>query len=573
MTVEFTPALILILGAVLVPLIPAGWPRGVYMLALPALALLQILGLPHGEMGQVTLFGLELTTLRVDRLSLLFSYVFLIAAVLGVIFSLHLRDAVQQTTALIYAGGALGIVFAGDLATLLIFWETIAFSSVFLVFARGDEAAYRAGMRSLIFQLASGLLLLAGVLVHHQATGSLAFDRLGLEAPGGWLILLAFGIKAAFPLLHGWLQDSYPEGTVTGAVFLSAFTTKAAIYALARGFPGTEILVPIGVAMTAFPIFYAVIENDLRRVLAYSLINQLGFMVVGIGIGTELALNGAAAHAFAHIIYKGLLFMSMGAVLFRVGTVNGSDLGGLYKSMPWTTGFCIVGAASISAFPLFSGFVAKSLIISAAMKEQQFWVWLTLLFASAGVFHHAGIKVPFFAFFAHDQGKRCREAPLNMLVAMGLASALCILLGVAPGLLYGLLPYATTYEPYTAEHVVTQLQLLLYSALAFVVLMRTGVYPAELRSTNLDVDWLWRRPGRRLAVAGMDALAAGWRGFVGGVLQVIGLAVAAVKRQSHPGGALGRTWPTGRMAFWTTAMLAAYLLILSLERGRLAAGG
>src|SRR5690606_35873861 len=250
--------------------------------------------------------------------------------------------------------------------------------------------------------------------------------------------------------------DAYPEATVTGTVWLSAFTTKLAIYALARGYAGTEILVPIGAAMTAFPIFYAVIENDLRRVLAYSLNNQLGFMVVGLGIGSEVALNGTAAHAFCHILYKALLFMSMGAVLFRVGTVKGSELGGLYKSMPWTTGFCIVGAASISAFPLFSGFVSKSLIISAAMDEGYFWTWLVLLFASAGVFHHSGIKIPYFAFFAHDSGKRCEEAPLNMLIAMGITAALCIGLGVMPNLLYSILPFAVNYHPYSLEHVVTQ---------------------------------------------------------------------------------------------------------------------
>jgi multicomponent Na+:H+ antiporter subunit D len=564
MIAEVSPALVLILGALLVPLTPQGWIRGAYMLALPALAGVQVLMLPSGEFGQVELFGLSLTTLRMDELSRPFSYVFLIAAGLSITYALHLRDTIQQVAGLVYAGGALGVVFAGDLITLLVFWETIALASVVLVFARRDEAAYRAGMRALLFQLGSGVLLLAGVLIHYRATGSLTFDALGLDAPGGPLILLAFGVKAAFPLLHGWLQDSYPEGTVTGTVFLSAFTTKAAIYALARGFPGTEILVPIGAVMTAFPIFYAVIENDLRRVLAYSLINQLGFMVVGIGIGTELALNGAVAHAFAHIIYKGLLFMSMGAVLFRVGTIKGSELGGLYKSMPWTTAFCIVGAASISAFPLFSGFVAKSMIISAAMEQDRFGLWLVLLFASAGVFHHAGIKVPFFAFFAHDSGKRCAEAPLNMLVAMGIASLACIAIGVLPGPFYSLLPFQVDYHVYSLEHVTTQVQLLLWSALAFTVLMRTGIYPPELRSTNLDVDWLYRRPGRDSLVALSAGAAAAWRGIARGVLAGAGLVNATIERLQQPSGQLAQSWPTGRMAFWITVMLAAYLLFFYL---------
>ncbi len=560
---EFQPGLILILGAALVPLLK-GPLRAAYMLALPVAAFAYLLTLPQGEFGGLLLSNLQLVTLRVDKLSQLFGYIFLIAALLCVIYSLHLKDTAQHVAGLIYAGGALGAVFAGDLATLFVHWEVIAIASVFLIWSSRTEQSYRAGMRYLLIQIGSGVLLLAGTLIHYQATGSLAFGRLGLDAPGGWLIFLAFGIKAAFPLLHSWLPDAYPEATPTGTVLLSAFTTKVAIYALARAFPGTEILIPIGTAMAAFPIFYAVIENDLRRVLAYSLNNQLGFMVVGIGIGTDLALNGAVAHAFADILFKGLLFMSMGAVLFRTGTVKGSELGGLYKSMPWTTGFCIVGAASISAFPLFSGFVTKSMIMSAAMEQGHFWTWIVLLFASAGVFHHAGIKIPYFAFFAHDSGKRCAEAPVNMLVAMGAAAALCIGIGCFPGFFYSLLPFQATYHPYTLDHVVAQVQLLFLSALAFTILMRTGIYPPELRSVNLDSDWLYRRVGRRLLFGIRGAADAAWAGLVRGLGHGYAAVIAKVHRHHGPDGLLARPWPAGVMAFWTTVMLAAYLVLFYL---------
>jgi multicomponent Na+:H+ antiporter subunit D len=245
--------------------------------------------------------------------------------------------------------------------------------------------------------------------------------------------------------------------------------------------------------MTCFPIFYAVIENDLRKVLAYSLINQLGFMVCGIGIGTALAMNGAVAHAFNDVIFKGLLFMTMGAVLTRVGHVNGSNLGGLHKTMPKTTLFCIVGAASISAFPLFSGFVSKSMVMAAMIEAGHDYLWLMLLFASAGVFHHAGIKIPFFAFFAHDSGLRPKEAPTNMLVAMGIAASLCIIIGSYPEMLYQLLPWESDYKPYDITHTLTQLQLLAFSALAFVWLNKQGLYPPELKSVNLDVEFLYRK--------------------------------------------------------------------------------
>jgi multicomponent Na+:H+ antiporter subunit D len=560
MIAELPPGLLLIFGGLLVPLLPARL-RPILMIVLPIVAFAHLLTLPHGEFGHLHWMGLSLVTLRVDKLSLLFGYVFLLAAFLGGLYALHVRDTVQQSAGLIYSGSALCALFAGDLMTLFIFWEGIAIASVFLIWSSRTERAYGAGMRYLVIQIGSGLLLLAGILVHYRQTGSLAFGAIGLDSPGAVLIFLAFGIKCAFPLLHTWLPDAYPEATVSGTVLLSSFTTKVAVYALARGFAGTEILVPIGAAMTAFPIFYAVIENDLRRVLAYSLNNQLGFMVVGIGIGTDLALNGAVAHAFADILFKGLLFMSMGAVLFRVGTVKGSELGGLYKSMPWTASFCLIGAASISAFPLFSGFVTKSMVITAAMEGGYFWTWVVLLFASAGVFHHAGIKIPYFAFFAHDSGKRCLEAPGHMLAAMAIAAVFCVGIGTFPMLLYSLLPFQAEYQPYSLDHVVGQVQLLFLSALAFTLLMRTGIYPPELRSINLDFDWLYRKPGRNLALALGHSAEWAWRSLAAAATRTTLKATGAIEHHYGPRGSLARPWPTGSMAFWTTVMLAAYLVL------------
>ena len=557
---EVSPGLILILGAVLVPLL-RGRLRAAYMLALPVLAFVHLLNLPYGDLGQINVLGLPLVTLRIDRLSTIFGYIFLIASFLGALYTLYHDDGLQHVAGLVYSGSAVGAVFAGDLVTLFLFWEGTAIASVFLIWANRTERSYSAGMRYLIIQIGSGVLLLAGTLIHFHATQSIAFNKLGLVSTGTWLIFLAFGVKCAFPLLHNWLQDAYPEATPGGTVMLSAFTTKLAVYALARGYAGTEILVPIGAAMTAFPIFYAVIENDLRRVLAYSLNNQLGFMVVGIGIGTELAINGTAAHAFCHILYKALLFMSMGAVLLRAGTVKGSELGGLYKSMPWTAGFCIVGAASISAFPLFSGFVSKSLIIAAALENGYFWTWLILLFASAGVFHHSGIKIPYFAFFAHDSGKRCAEAPTPMLVAMALTAMLCIGIGVWPAPLYAILPFKIDFVPYTVEHVVTQMQLLMFSALAFTFLMRTGLYPPELRSVNLDTDWFYRKAGYAL-INGANHLGARiWQGLVRGIHAGAARFDRRLRRHYTPDGTFGRTWATGTMAFWTTLLLGAFLII------------
>ena len=554
------PFMIFFVGALLVTL-AQGRARQAVMLLIPVAGFYNLLQFDHGTFFEIGLFDYTLILMRVDKLSLLFGYLFHIAAFIALLFSLGVRDGMQHVAAVVYAGSALGAVFAGDLITLFVFWEILAVSSAFLVWARCTPKALASGGRYIIIQVTSGVVLLAGALVHFSDTGSIAFGEIGLDGLASWLIFLAFGIKAAFPLLHNWLIDAYGEATPTGSVFLSAFTTKLAIYALARGFPGTEILIYIGAIMTMFPIFYAVIENDLRRVLGYSLINQLGFMVTGIGIGTEMALNGTVSHAFAHVIYKALLFMSMGTVLHMTGRIKGSELGGLYKTMPKTAALCIVGAASISAFPLFSGFVSKSMVMVAALEEGHPIVWFALLFASAGVFHHAGIKIPFFAFFAHDSGIRAKDPPWNMLLAMAIAAGLCIFIGSYPWVLYSLLPFPVEYVPYTGTHVLAQVQLLFFSALAFCWLKLSGLYPPELPSINIDAEWVYRRLGPRLIRAFTavfvpvdqwlrEASLRRFKRFVDRVFQYLG-----------PEGILARNWSIGGSAIWIMVLLGAYLII------------
>jgi multicomponent Na+:H+ antiporter subunit D len=558
--IDFSPGLILIFGAALVPFLH-GKARCVFMLTLPLIGLILVFTLEPGAYAKMPLLGFELTTMRVDRLANIFGMIFFTAAALTVLYTLHDRDPLQQVAALIYSGSAVSAVYAGDLITLFVFWEISAVASVFLIWARRTERAYRAGMRYLIIQVGSGVLLLAGALFQVAETGSIAFDHFELGSLGTTLIFLGIGIKCAFPLLHNWLQDAYPEATVGGTVWLSVFTTKLAVYALARGFAGTEILIWIGAVMAVFPIFFAVIENDLRRVLAYSLNNQLGFMVAGIGVGSQLALNGAVAYAFCNILFEGLLFMTMGAVLLRAGTVKGSELGGLYKSMPWTAGFCIVGAASISAFPLFSGFISKSLILTALSEEGYLIPWLLLLFASAGVFHHAGIKIPFFAFFAHDSGIRVKEAPWNMLAAMAITAVLCVVIGLWPSQFYTLLPYPVDYQPYTTEHVINQYQLLLFSALAFTWLVRTGLYPPEMRSVNLDFDVTYRTGLPLLTAAFVRTFGPIDQGARRAMLRLFRTIVNHIYRHHGPEGALARSVGAGSMVLWVVAMLAGYLVI------------
>ncbi len=488
---SFPPGLIMIIGALLIPFLPH-IIRQIYMMVL-ILVSAYALTLGFGIHSKIEIMNIQFIIFQSDTLTLPFAIVFHIAAILNVIYGAHEKHWNQHIAIMSYSGAAIAAVHAGDLFTLFVWWEATAFTSVFLILASKTERSYRSAFRYILIQVGSGMFLLAGAILYMSETGNAEFRSFDINSLYGQLIFIAFGIKAAFPLLNGWLQDSYPEASEIGTVALSTFTTKLAIFCFAKSFAGTEILIIIGAIMTFYPIFFAVIENDLRRVLTYSLNNQLGFMIVAIGIGTELAINGAVAHAFAHILYKGLLFMGMGAVLYRVGTCKASELGGLFKFMPITAICTIIGAISISAFPLFSGFVAKSLIMSALGKEGLVLVYFMLLFASAGVLHHSGIKIPFFAFFAHESGIKTKEAPLNMIIAMIVASALCILIGVFPSYFYEILPYQIQYQPYDFSHVVGQLQLLTFAAFAFICLWHFKIYPPELNSTVLNSDWIYRK--------------------------------------------------------------------------------
>lgn len=585
---EFSPAYIVMGIGILIAFLPRAYRNLLGLVGL-FLGLMHLFayGLPgFGEVsfyGVTDVFGLEMTAVRVDRLSFIFALIFHIAAILNVIYGWSHATRLEASMGLVYAGAAIGGALAGDLLTLFVYWEAAALSSVFIVWAGGGHAAFKAGMRYLVIQVISGLLLLAGIVLHIHAGNTLDFNSFmtGIEgeygkhveksvfelSPAAMLIFLSFGIKAAFPFMHTWLQDSYPKATAVGAVVLSAFTTKLAIYALARGFAGLDMLIAIGSVMVAFPVFFAILENDLRKVLAYSLNNQLGFMVIAVGIGTPLALNGATSHAFVHIIYKSLLFMGMGAVLVRAGSAKATDLGGLHKSMPLTTILTIIGPMSISAFPFFSGFVAKSMISDAAAAAHLLLPYMAILFASSGVLEHSGIKIPYFAFFAKDQfapsntGKaRPKEAPTPMLIAMGLAATICILIGIAPQLLYLIVPYEVSFKTYTAGHVISQMQLLLFSILSFALLLRLGLYPPEIRSVNLDVDWFWRVPGRMAFMGAVKAVAAIWKGVWGGTRSLTQGVVTRLYYTHGPEGRIARTWPVGYTALTTAVFLGVALV-------------
>jgi multicomponent Na+:H+ antiporter subunit D len=498
------PSLILILGALALPLIPGRLKRG-WLLLVPILAFARILLLGRGTFGEVHFLQFTLVFGRVDALSNIFGYIMGLMAIIGTLFGLHVKRDVEHVAAWTYVAGSLGAIFAGDLLTLFLFWELMAISSVFLVWFRGREESLASGYRYLLVHMAGGVSLLAGIMLHYHATGSLAFNLFDVHHLGlsGGLILIGFLVNAAVPPLHAWLPDAYGEATFNGSVFMCAFTTKTAVYALIRGFAGTEILIALGVIMALYGVVYAVLENDCRRLLAYHIISQVGYMVAGVGLGTELAINGACAHAFAHILYKGLLFMGCGSVLHMTGKSKFTELGGLYQKMPWTFLFTLIGGLSISAFPLFSGFVSKSMIVSAGFEDHKLWVGFLLMLASAGTFLHTGLKVPYFIWFgknhcAKETWERAAEPSWNMMAAMAVTSFLCIFIGSYTPYLYRMLPYqnaATEYAAtvYSGYHVSETLQILLFTGLGFFLLLKKLEPEAKI---SLDLDWPYRMGGR-----------------------------------------------------------------------------
>lgn len=553
----FPPGLLLVLGAFLIPFLK-GNLRPVLLIGLPALALILVWSLPDGNSLSIPFLDYTLNPVHSSGEGRLFATIFSIMAMVGGLYAYKQASTLELTAAFIYAGSAIGVTFAGDLITLFIFWEIMALGSTAVVWAAGTESAYRASMRYLLVHLLGGVILMAGITAHVISTGDITFTSMKPDTIGKSLILVGFLMNAGAPPFSAWIADTYPEASPSGTVFLSAFTTKTAVFVLLVGFPGTEILIPIGLFMVFYGIIYALLENDMRRILAYSIVNQVGFMVTAIGIGTTLSLNGAAAHAFAHIIYKALLLMSAGSVLMMTNRRKCTDLGGLFQSMPQTALHGIIGALAISAVPFTSGFVTKSLETSAAAYEGMVVVWLLMLAASAGVFLHAGIKFPWFVFFQKDSGLRPPEPPINMRAAMSVFSFLCIFLGIFPNLLYSILPYPIEYEPYTTGHIVTQFQVLLFAGFAFFALL-----PLMKRTLTitLDFDWFYRRFLKAVGTEFSVQMGNFVEKTTNAMIKRLQNLFDKLHIQNGPQGILGNTSASSSMVLWVAVILVSSLLL------------
>jgi multicomponent Na+:H+ antiporter subunit D len=500
------PGLVAIAGALLAPLLPRRL-RSAAFLVISLFALALVFSIPDGARLTARVMDFSLVLLRMDALSRVFGIVFALIALAGGIYAFHLKETGQQTAALLYAGSGLGVVLAGDLLTLLVFWEVMALASTYLVWARRNDESEQAGTRYLLVHLFGGGLLFAGILLHLSQGGTLEIGAFapGTTAPGPWLMLAGILLNAACPPLHAWLPDAYPRATVTGAVFMSAFTTKAAVYVLLRAFPGWKILLVLGVMMTLYGVAYAILADDIRGVLSYHIVSQVGFMVAGAGIGSELGINGSAAHAYSHILYKALLFMACGAVIEATGRSKLSELGGLARVMPRTLALYMIAAFSISGVPLFNGFISKSMVLAAAHESHLRTAWALMMLASAGTFFSVGLKLPYYAWFAKPRGAAAAPVPRNMEIGMGLVALLCVGYGVAPGLLYRFLPYGVSYRPFTGAHLTETAALLGATLLIFGLLKGLTKPKAKIVP---DLDWFYRKPAGAARRVFVDVLGS-----------------------------------------------------------------
>jgi multicomponent Na+:H+ antiporter subunit D len=567
----FPPAFILFLGALTLPFLPR-LIRQIMIIALPILTLLEVWNDPVGAEYIVHFAGFDMNFLHFNDFTLIFANAFCLAALVGGIFSLKHHDKIEITAAYIYASCAVGITFAGDFLSLFIMWEIMAVASTIVILKGKTDRSRKAAFRYAIMHFFGGALFLASITAYYHNFGTFELTQFSLEwrdllmlgqefsieKVAVWAIFIAILINTAAPPFSSWLADAYPESSPWGGVFLSAFTTKTAVFVLLTIFAGKTILIYIGLFMVFYGIIMAMLENNLRRILSYSIINQVGFMVTGIGIGTPLALVGVACHAFCHIMYKALLFCSAGSVVVMTGKHKCSEVGGLYRTMKFTTFAGIVGALAISAFPYTSGFISKSLITSSAAYEHMFTVWILLLAASAGVFLHAGVKFPWFAFFQKDSGLRPEDPPLNMRIAMWILILLCLVPGVFPQYIYGMLPYNISYNAYTPDHIVYQLQVLMFAGLAFFMFL-----PAMKRTLTITLDWDWftRVFIRGLLVNSERVIKNIWGQFLKFLVEILKNLESKIADGFNPLGPISRTWKISDTVFYTTTMLGIFLIL------------
>jgi multicomponent Na+:H+ antiporter subunit D len=509
LTTAIPPFLIFVIGGPLILLLK-GRARQVGLIILAGIALLDIVFLPNGTSWQLPFMGYQLTLLKVDSLSYMTGLIFGIITFLAVLYAAGFGKPWMHLFALLYAGTSLGAAYAGDWVTLLFFWELMAITSTLLIM-QSDADGIKAGFRYLVYHVAGGALLGSGIaLLFFEMPAGATSLAVGVVS-GFWpmlLITLGIGLNAAFIPLHAWLPDAYPRAHFVASVFLSVYTTKTAVYAFARMFigqpnpePAFEAIALMGAIMAVYGVSFAVFQNNMRRLLSYHIVSQVGYMIAGVGLAGwlgmsdvvgQLGLDGGMAHVFNHILYKALLFMTIGVVIWKTGENTMNRLGGLQKKMPITAIAFWIAAFSISGVPLFNGYVSKGMVIFAA-EEANPIMWILLEIASFGTFL-SFLKLGWFTFLrpAPEGGvTEASDPPLPMEAAMLGTAALCLIIGVYPQVLYNILPVGVPAEwnAWSLQPLVSSLIVLSLAAAFFFTLGRTWLAPHDTRLKDVDVAY------------------------------------------------------------------------------------
>ncbi|MFB6102796.1 MAG: Na(+)/H(+) antiporter subunit D [Haloplanus sp.] len=488
---------------------------------------------PAGTHLSGQLFGFDAVFFAVDPFSRIVGLVFAFIATVAVTYSWATGAKNRQTAyALTYVGSSLGAVFAGDWLTMVVWWELMAVTSTILVWDYGGKAV-RAGFRYALLHGIGGSLVLAAIAWHYAEVGSFLFsaaDGMVGTVPQV-LAAVGIGVNVGFIGLHAWLPDTYPRPHVAASVFLCVYTTKTGVYAMYRAFPDGHLWIAyMGGAMAVFGAGAALLQNDMRRLLSYHIQSQVGYMVAGVGIGTALATAGAFGHVFNHILYKSLLFMTAGAVVYRTGEENLKHLGGLARKMPVTAVAFAIAALSISGFPGFNGFVSKGMVIGAAHHEHLDALWYLLLLGGVGTFL-SFIKFGYYAFLHgpyHGDGP-VTPAPRVQQVAMGSVAVLLVFFGLVPDALFAILPLEGAYEfhTFTLGHIGEGLVLAAIGVVGFVALKR----PLSKVGHVPDIDAAYNP----LAFYGTRALVHGVTGTYAAVDRaVVALADRAAAIREEP---------------------------------------
>ncbi|AGB31256.1 monovalent cation/H+ antiporter subunit D [Natrinema pellirubrum DSM 15624] len=542
------PPLLIFAAALLVLVLPriAGFTVGA--LSLAAVLAISLIA-PEGQHLAGTFLGFEVVPYYIDDFSRMVGLGLGFLGVCSVIYA-YSSEASKTLVAfaLVYVASSVGAAFAGDWLVLLFMWELMAVTSTLVVWHYGGDAV-RAGFRYALFHGTGGVLVMLAVAAHYVQTGTFIYDGTGIaDGIPALLAVLGMGVNVAFIGVHTWLPDTYPRPHIAASVFLSVYTTKTSAFVLYRAFPiGAESDLGIYIAymgglMSVYGATFALLQHDMRALLSYHIQAQLGYIVAGIGMGawmieSEIAVAGAMSHLFNNILFKSLLFMAVGVVIYRTGEEDLYELGGLWREMPLTAIGFGLGALSITAIPGFNGYVSKGMLFDAAdphyygIEASEPLYWLLWLGAIGTLLSF--IKLGYYVFFHGESDVSVPDAKPGQTVAMLGLGAACVLFGVwwegladlAPTLhAHGGGEFTFAYpndgeghmHPYSTSHLQTAGVLTAVAAITFVV-VRKPLSKLDLGDPAMIVYPITYHVSRWTMLAVTEIYAAVDRVVVGGV--------------------------------------------------------